>query len=130
MIRRALLVFVSICLTLSTLTLAATTAQAQNPVDAQHVEKVKQEAVNIGDGKRVTIKLRDNKKLVGRTNYVGEEFLSITDEKTDANVKVAYADIALIERKKEKGSFSKGAKIALGVLGAAFVVGMIANGGG
>ena len=129
MIKRSFLVLVSVCLGLSSVLFVELSAHAQNPIDTKHIERIKQEAQAIGDGARVSIKLSSGKKLTGQINYVGDEFLQVTDEKTDASVKVPYSDVLQIERQKAKGRLSTKVKIALGVIGVLFVMGMIANGG-
>ena len=126
MIKRSILVFVSFCLLLSALALS--TSAAQDPVDNKQVEQIKREVAALGDGARVSLKLRNNRKVTGHLNYVGDEFLQITDAKSKATVKIPYTDVIQIER-KEKPRLSKSAKIAIGVVGALFVMGMIANGG-
>jgi hypothetical protein len=115
---------------LATVILTGVTASAQDPGDSKHVEQIKREAAAIGDGGRVSLKLRNNRKITGHLNYVGDDFLQITDDKSKASVKVPYADVVQIERKKEKSGLSTKAKIALGVIGGLFVMGMVANGGG
>ncbi len=130
MIKRALLLFLALCVSLSSVMLSGVSTAAQEPVDAKHVEQIKREAAAIGDGGRVSLKLRDNRKVTGHLNYVGEDFLQITDDKSKASEKVPYADLVQIERRKEKSRLSTKTKVALGVIGGLFVMGMIANGGG
>ncbi len=84
----------------------------------------------LGDGARVSVRLHDKKKLIGHINYVGAEFFSMTVDKTKASLKVAYSDVAQIERKEKKEGFPTIGKIGLGILGVLMVMGMIANGGG
>ena len=104
-------------------------ASAQTAADTQQAEKVKQQVAKLGEGARVSAKLRDRKKLTGEINYVGPDFFMMTDAKTKASQKLAYSDVVQIERKDAHG-FPLWGKIVLGVVGVAAVMGMIANGGG
>ncbi len=84
---------------------------------------------NLGAGTRVSVKLRDKKKIVGHVNYIGDDFFVMTHQKTQASQKLPYADVDEIKLKKED-SFPKKGKIALGIVGVLMVMGLIANGGG
>lgn len=124
----------SLLLVVTLLFLPATVSSsvsAQTTQDATQAEKIKQQAVAFGDGARVSLKLRDKKKLIGHINYVGKDSLTITDNKTKASLTVAYTDVAEIKRKEESDDgFPKKAKVGLVILGVLFVMGMVANGGG
>ena len=122
---------VLVCVLVSSVVVSVpTSARAQTPEDAQQAEKIKQQAATFGDGARVSLRLRDKKKITGHINYLGKDSLVITDARTKASLTVAYSDVAQIERKEDKGGFPRKAKIALGILGGLWVMGMIANGGG
>jgi hypothetical protein len=126
MLKRLLLVLVFI----ASLTLAVPTlVGAQTSEITKHAEQIKQEVAALPVGTRLLVKLRDKKKFTGHINYIGDEFFVITDVKTKASQKMTYADVAQITRKEDPG-FPKKGKIALGILGVLFVMGMIANGGG
>ncbi len=126
MLKRLLLVLVFI----ASLTLAVPTyVCAQTSEITKHAEQIKQEVAVFPVGTRLLVKLRDKKKFTGHINYIGDEFFVITDVKTKASQKMTYADVAEITRKEDPG-FPKKGKIALGILGVLFVMGMIANGGG
>lgn len=130
MIKRSLILFLTLCVSLSTVILTGVSAAAQDPGDNKQVEQIKREAAAIGDGGKVSLKLRDNRKISGHLNYVGDDFLQITDDKSKASVKIAYADVFQIERRKEKSGLSTKAKIAFGIIGGAIILSLIGNGTG
>jgi hypothetical protein len=94
----------------------------------QDAEKIKADVTALGAGARVSVKLRDKKKLVGYIDYVGKDDFNMSDAGKNTSQKIAYADVVQIE-KKEKG-VSRGLKIGLAVIGVLMVMGLIANGGG
>jgi hypothetical protein len=101
---------------------------AQTVEEAAQIEKVKAEVTSLGAGTRVSVRLRDKKKLVGYIDYVGKDGFNMTVAKTNASRPIAYSEVAQIER-KEKGT-SRGLKIGLGIIGVLMVMGLVANGGG
>ena len=126
MLKTFLLILVSV----SVLMLSVpTSAGAQTAEDTKQAEKVKLQVAALGDGATLSVRLRDKKKLTGDINYIGADFFTMTDTKTKASQKLAYSDVAQIERKADQG-FPKWAKIAIGVVGVMWVMGMITNGGG
>ena len=102
-------------------------AHSQTTGDANQAGKIKQDVVALKEGARVAITMRDKKKITAHVNYIGDDFFTVTEVKSQASHKLAYADVTHIER-KNKG-FPTWGKVALGVVGVAFVMGMIANGG-
>lgn len=130
MIKRSLLLFLTLCVSLSTFMLSGVSAAAQNPVDTTQIDQIKREATAIGEGGRVSLKLRGNRKITGHLNYVGDDFLQITDDKSKATAKISYADVVQIERKKEKSGLSTKAKVAFGIIGGLIVLSLIGNGTG
>jgi hypothetical protein len=69
------------------------------------------EKVGSGRDTRVEVKLRDKTRLKGYVSEIGENDFVVTDVKTGASNKVAYADV-----KQIKGNnLSTGAKIAIGI---------------
>ena len=126
MLKRLTIVFVAIA---SLMLAVPTYVCAQDAEITKHAEKIKQEVAALPIGTRLLVKMRDKKKLTGHINYTGDEFFVITDVKTKASQKLTYADVAQVERKQDPGFPMKG-KIALGILGVLFVMGIVANGGG
>jgi hypothetical protein len=104
-------------------------ASAQTAADTQQAEKVKQQVAKLGEGARVSAKLRDKKKITGDINYVGPDFFMMTDAKTKTSQKLAYSDVVQVERKDAHG-FPLWGKVVLGVVGAAAVLSLIGNGVG
>ena len=110
--------------TLSVL-LVQSPARAQ---DARAAEKIKADVAKIGTGARVAIKLRGNERLTGYVSEIGDQDFVITLAKEGTKQRVAYADAAEIKIKNEK-RISTAGKVLIG-LGALWLVGMIATGGG
>jgi hypothetical protein len=98
---------------------------AQISQDAQHAVKIKANIAAIGAGARVSVKLRDGKKLTGRIESVGEDTFVITDAKSNVNRTLAYSDILKAERMK---GLSTTAKVLIGVGATMWLMGMIFNG--
>ncbi|MEJ7624463.1 MAG: hypothetical protein WKF34_10770 [Pyrinomonadaceae bacterium] len=73
---------------------------AQTDRDAQLAAKARAEVQKLGVGRdaRVEVRMRDNTKLKGSINVVGEHSFSITDSKTGASQTVAYADVTQVKR--------------------------------
>ena len=94
---------------------------------AGDTEQIKSRVAKLGEGAHVSIKLLDKKKLTGDINYVGPDFFMVTDAKTKASQKLAYSDVAQIER-KDAHKFPLWGKIALGIVGVAAVMGAIGGG--
>ena len=120
-------VLAAICL-LATL-LVSLPVSAQTNDELKRTESIKREVAGLGEGTRVAVRLRDKKKVVGHINYTGDDFFVVTEEKTQASQKLTYSSVDEIKLKKE-GGFPKKGKIALGILGVLFVMGMATNGGG
>lgn len=75
-------------------------------------------AFGIGREARVSVKLRQGKKLKGYISQAGEDSFVITDSKTGSTNSIAYGDVAEIKRNK---GLSTGKAILIGV-GATFGV--------
>lgn len=97
-------------------------AHAQTGQDAQLVEKSRARVQKLGTGQeaRVEVKLRDNKKLKGYVSEAGEDSFTVTDRKTGASQKVAYADVSQV--RKPGGGLSTRTWIILGAAAAATVI--------
>jgi hypothetical protein len=106
--------------------LASTSAQSVE--DSKQTEKIRRQVVALKEGAQVSVKLRDKKKLTGDINYIGPDFFTMTNAKTNASQRLPYSDVVQIERKDAHG-FPTWGKVVLGIVGVAFVLGMIANGG-
>ena len=86
-------------------------------------------AVGIGREARVSVKLRQGKKLKGYISQAGEDSFVVTDSKTGSATSIAYADVAEVQRQK---GLSTGKAILIGVgatLGVLFLISAIINGG-
>ena len=103
-------------------------ALAQAAGDAQAAEKIKADVTKIGAGARVSVKLRGKERLTGYVSEVGDQDFVITLAKEGTKQRVAYADATEVKIKNEK-RISTAGKVLIG-LGALWVIGMIATGGG
>jgi hypothetical protein len=104
-------------------------AQTTTGADTQATEKMKADVAAIGIGQRVSVRLRDKKKLTGHLSYIGTDSFVLTDLKTDATQTIAYSDATQVERKNSR-SFSNKAKIGLLILGGVVILSLIGNGTG
>ena len=103
-------------------------ALAQTAKDAQAAEKIKADVTKIGAGARVSVKLRGKERLTGYVSEIGDQDFVITLAKEGTKQRVAYADAAEVKIKNEK-RISTAGKVLIG-LGALWLIGMIATGGG
>jgi len=97
-------------------------AQTDNAV------QIKANVAAIGVGARVSIKLRDKKKLTGYVSQIGEADVVITIAKEGTQQGIAYTDITEVKIKNEK-RISTAGKFLI-VFGVLALIGGIANGGG
>ena len=103
-------------------------AFAQVAGDAQAAEKIKAGVTKIGTGARVAVRLRGRGRLTGYVSEIGDQDFVITLAKEGTKRRVAYADAAEVKIKNEK-RISTAGKVLIG-LGALWMMGMIATGGG
>ena len=106
-------------------------ARAQNTQAAQAAaaaEKIKADVAKIGTGARVRLRLRGKESLTGYVSEINEQDFVVTLAKEGTKQRVAYADVAEVKIKNEK-RISTAGKVLIG-LGALWLVGMIATGGG
>ena len=114
---------------ISSLTLqTAVRVSAQTDQGAQHTERIRAEVAAIGAGARVSLKLRGKKKQTGYVNHVGANDFVLTGEKGNGDQRIAYSDVAQIER-SEKSRLATRAKIGLGVIGVLFLLSLFGNRG-
>ncbi len=102
------------------LLMASTTVNGQAEKDKRLTAKAKADvaAFGLGPDARVSVKLRQGKKLKGFISQAGEDSFVITDSKTGSTTPIAYADVAEVQRQK---GISTGKAILIGV-GATFGV--------
>lgn len=93
-----------------------------------NAEQIKANVAAIGVGARVSIKLRDKKKLTGYVGKIGEADVVITIAKEGTQQAIAYTDITEVKVKNEK-RISTAGKFLI-VFGVLALIGGIANGGG
>ncbi len=100
--------------------MASTTVNGQAEKDKRLTAKAKADvaAFGLGPDARVSVKLRQGKKLKGFISQAGEDSFVITDSKTGSTTPIAYADVAEVQRQK---GISTGKAILIGV-GATFGV--------
>jgi hypothetical protein len=96
------------------LLMTPTSVNGQTEKDTRLTAKAKADvaAFGIGPDARVSVKLREGKKLKGYISQAGEDSFVITDSKTGSTTSIAYADVAEVQRKK---GISTGKAILIGV---------------
>ena len=101
-------------------------AHAQTGAGASNVEVEKARAgiskAGVGEKARVEVTLRDNTRLKGYVSEAGENSFTLTDAKTGASNRVAYADVASVSKKGGGLSTSTKAIIAGASVAAAAIV--------
>jgi hypothetical protein len=120
---KRLLTMMVACLVVSVVSVRPVAASANAEKEIRFAGKVKLGIEKLGSGSdtRVEVKLRDKTRLKGYISEISENEFVITDLKTGASNKVAYADV-----KQVKGNnLSTGAKIAIGVSVAAGLIVLI-----
>jgi hypothetical protein len=102
------------------------TVQAQTGKETQLALETRARVQKLGQGRdaRVEVKLRDNTKLKGYISEAGQDSFTVTEAKTGAAQRVAYADVAQV--KKPGSGLSKRAWIIIGAAAvAAVIVGIV-----
>lgn len=117
---KKLLTLMVACLVVSAVSVRPVAASSNAEKELRFTGKVKLGIEKLGSGRdtRVEVKRRDKTRLKGYISEISENEFVVTDVKTGASNKVAYAEV-----KQIKGNnMSTGAKIAIGV---AVAVGLI-----
>jgi len=83
----------------------------QDASDVRQNEKVKASVAKRGTGEkaRVTVELRDRRKVKGYISSAGENDFAVTDPKTGQETRLAYKEVSRVSGR----GMSKGAKIGL-----------------
>ena len=81
--------------------------------EVRFAAKVKSGIEKVGSGRdtRIEVKLRDKTRLKGYVSEIGETDFVVTDAKTGASNRVAYANVAQVKG----NNMSTGAKIGIGI---------------
>ena len=110
---KKLLTMMVACLVVSAVSVRPVAASSKAEKEARFAGKVKLGIEKLGSGSdtRVEVKLRDKTRLKGYISEISENDFVITDLKTGASNKVAYADVSQVKG----NNLSTGAKIAIGV---------------
>jgi hypothetical protein len=97
-------------------------AHAQSSADARFAEKTRAQVQRLGVGRdaRAEIKLRDETKLKGYVSAADGDSFTLTDAKTGASQRVAYADVAQV--KKPGGGISTRTWAIIGAAAVAAVI--------
>jgi hypothetical protein len=110
---KKLLTLMVACSMISAVSVRPVAASSKAEKELRFAGKVKQGIEKLGSGSntRVEVKLRDKTRLKGYISEISENGFVVTDLKTGASNKVAYAEV-----KQIKGNnMSTGAKIAIGI---------------
>jgi hypothetical protein len=110
---KKLLTMIVACLVLSAVSVRPVWASSNVEKEVRFAGKVKAGIEKVGTGRdtRVEVKLRDKTRLKGYVSEIGEAEFVVTDAKTGASNKVAYANVAQVKG----NNLSTGAKIAIGI---------------
>lgn len=110
---KKLLTMMVACLVVSAVSVRPVAASSNAEKEARFASKVKLGIEKLGSGSdtRVEVKLRDKTRLKGYISEISENEFVITDLKTGASNKVAYADVSQVKGK----NLSTGAKIGIGI---------------
>ncbi len=107
---KKLLTIVVACLVVSAVNVRPVAASTKAEKEVRFAGKVKQGIEKLGSGRdtRVEVKLRDKTRLKG---FISENGFVVTDVKTGASNRVAYADVSQVKG----NNLSTGAKIGIGI---------------
>ena len=110
---KKLLTMIVAGLVLTAVSVRPVAASSNAEKEVRFAGKVKTGIEKVGSGRdaRVEIKLRDKTRLKGYVSEIGDNEFVVTDAKTGASNKVAYANVAQIKG----NNLSTGAKIAIGI---------------
>ena len=110
---KKLLTIVVACLVVSAVNVRPVAASTKAEKEVRFAGKVKQGIEKLGSGRdtRVEVKLRDKTRLKGFISEISENGFVVTDVKTDASNRVAYADVSQVKG----NNLSTGAKIGIGI---------------
>ncbi len=110
---KKLLTIVVACLVVSAVNVRPVTASTKAEKEVRFAGKVKQGIEKLGSGRdtRVEVKLRDKTRLKGFISEISENGFVVTDVKTGASNRVAYADVSQVKG----NNLSTGAKIGIGI---------------
>ena len=110
---KKLLTMIVAGLVLSAVSVRPVWASSNVEKEVRFAGKVKTGIEKIGSGRdtRIEVKLRDKTRLKGYVSEIGETEFVVTDAKTGASNKVAYANVAQVKG----NNLSTGAKIAIGI---------------
>ncbi len=89
---------------------------AQSPNQDEKLARIKSDVAAIGTGiaARAVVKQRNGQKVKGYISVAGNEFFVVSDPKTNAETKLAYADVTEVKRAKS-GSTRRNVLLGVGV---------------
>ncbi len=96
---------------------------AQNNTDAQTVEKVRLKVakVGLGDKARVTVRMKDGRKIKGFVTQAGASDFTVRDRKTTDPTLIPYSDVSKVEDNRGHSTL-RNVLIGVGVGVGAFLV--------
>jgi hypothetical protein len=100
-------------------TYAAPALAAQNNSDAQSIEKVRLKVakMGLGDKAKVTVRMKDGRKIKGFVTQAGASDFTVRDRKTGDPSLILYSDVLKVEDNRGHSALSN---LALGIgIGAA-----------
>ena len=110
---KKLLTMIVAGLVLTAVSVRPVAASSNAEKEVRFAGKVKTGIEKVGSGRdtRIEVKLRDKTRIKGYVSEIGETEFVVTDAKTGASNRVAYANVAQVKG----NNLSTGAKIAIGV---------------
>jgi hypothetical protein len=97
-------------------------APAQSSADAQTVEKVRLKVakMGLGDKAKVTVRMKDGRKIKGFVTQAGDKDFTVRDRKTGDPTLILYDDVVKVEDNRGRSTL-KNILIGVGVGAGAFL---------
>ncbi|MBV9929206.1 MAG: hypothetical protein JOZ96_29610 [Acidobacteria bacterium] len=127
MLRKTLAIMITGILWSSILGCQPARAQARGVNQATSAVRAAVQKLGVGSKARVEVKLQDGTKLRGFLSSAGEDAFTLTDPKTGASRRVAYAEVARVKESR-MGFWARASVIAL-VVGGATAMAALDDGG-
>ena len=99
---------------------------AQTDAEVERAVRARTAIHALGTEARVSVKLRDKRRLAGEISRINEDNFALTNAKTGLDVTVAYADVLEIKRKNRDG-LSTGMTVLIVMSIVGFIGGFLNN---
>src|SRR5215211_1374410 len=105
---------------------APPSVNAQTDAEVERAVRARTAIIALGTEARVSVKLRDKRRLTGEISRINEDNFALTNAKTGLDVTVAYADVLEVKRKNRDG-LSTGMTVLIVMTIVGFVGGLLNN---